>query len=424
MSDKPALLDDCFLHDKDRLRHEEALAILMERVGCVVGEESIPLMQSHGRVISQPVTAPRNVPLTDNSAVDGYAFTHDDYLAQDGEFDIGQRIAAGDRDLTALEAGRCARIFTGASMPPGADSVAMQEDCQLSEDGMTVSIPGGLKAGANCRKAGEDLAEGQQMFAPGTRLRPQDVAALASIGLDHIPVYQPLRVALVSTGDEIVRPGVPIKPGQVYDSNYALLTSLLDSPSIQLDDLGVWPDDAAETERRLVEASQIYDLIFTTGGASRGEEDHIITSIEKLGTRHMWQLAIKPGRPMSFSQIGGAVLLGLPGNPVAAMICYLLYGRLVIQQMQGMHYKEPLRFKVPAGFSIARKKPDRREFLRGKLAQDEDGSLVVNKYGRDGSGLISSLREADGLIEIDEATTSLEQGSLVDFLPFSQLDCL
>ena len=427
MSDERKLLNDCFLHDKDRLKHAEAIAILKERVFRVVDTEMVPLLSSHGRVLAEDVLAPRSVPLTDNSAVDGYAFSHADYVAANGAMQVSASIAAGDLTPHTLAPGTAARIFTGAVMPDNADSVAMQEDCQLDASGENVIIPAGLKSGANRRKAGEDLSAGETMLAAGVRLRPQDVAALASIGQAEVCVYRKLRVALVSTGDEIIRPGEAISPGQVYDSNNALLTSLLQTQPVEIHDLGVWPDDALETERRLIEACRNHDLVLTSGGASRGDEDHVIATLDKIGSRHMWQLAIKPGRPMNFTQVqteggGDCVVLGLPGNPVAAMVCFLLYARLVIQGLGGMKFKDPKGFRVPAAFSIPRKKPDRREFLRGILVENDEAGFAVQKYGRDGSGLISSLREADGLIEIAEATTSVSEGELVRFVPFSQFD--
>ncbi|MCT4656292.1 MAG: molybdopterin molybdotransferase MoeA [Cohaesibacter sp.] len=438
MAPTTSVLDDCFLHDKDRLRHEEAIEILKTRLSPIATIETIPLLEACGRVLAEEITAPRNVPLTDNSAVDGYAFAHSDYVALDGKLPISQRIAAGDMSPSPLAAGTAARIFTGAMMPQGADSVAMQEDCSLSSAEDSVSIPPGLKDGANRRKAGEDLREGEILFGTGTRLRAPDCAALASIGTAEIKAFKPLRIAMVSTGDEIIRPGAPIKPGQVYDANQSLILGLLSAHKVDVTDLGVWPDDGAEVEARLRDAAGRYDLILTSGGASRGEEDHIIQCLDKIGQRHMWQLAIKPGRPMSFAHIRtpslqGAegdnqkrdcVVLGLPGNPVAVMVCFALYVRLVIQRLGGMTYKEPVRFSLPAAFEIGRKKPDRREFLRGMLVRGEDGTVSIDKYARDGSGLISSLRKADGLIEIPEETTSVTKGEMVSFLPFSQLDIL
>ncbi|MFN3130890.1 gephyrin-like molybdotransferase Glp [Roseibium sp.] len=425
MTAKP-LLNDCFLHDKDRLKHAEALAILKDRLAPVAALETVPLGDALGRILAEDITAPRNIPLADNSAVDGYAFRFADHDEAGGFFRLRQRVAAGHASNEMLAPWGAARIFTGAVMPPGADTVAMQEDCEThSQDGEDfVIVPQGLKKGANCRKVGEDVAEGTKILTSGHRLKPQDLAAIASTGLAEITVYRKLNVALVSTGDELRRPGDLITVGDVYDSNHYLLKSLAAGLPVEIEDLGILKDDSGLVENTLAEASKTFDIILTTGGASRGEEDHMQTALEKLGQRHMWQLAIKPGRPMMFGQIGNCVFLGLPGNPVAAMVCFLLYGRPVISILGGGGFVEPQRFQAPADFEVPKKKPDRREFYRGILGVDENGRAIARKFDRDGSGLITGLREADGLIEIPEDATSVKRGELVTFLPFSGMGVL
>lgn len=419
MTSQP-LIDDCFLHDKDRLRHHEALAILKARLNPVAGTEMVALADAHGRILAQNIIAPRDVPLADNSAVDGYAFRFKDHEPAGGFFPLEQRIAAGHPSDTELAPWAAARIFTGAIMPPGADTVAMQEDCERhDQDGKHfVIIPQGLKKGANCRKAGEDLAKGTALLEPGHRLRPQDTAAIASIGLNQVSVFKRLRVAVLSNGDEIRRPGTELKHGEVYDSNHFLLRGLLEQVDVEIEDLGVLNDTHDRIVATLKDAASRSDMLLTTGGASRGEEDHILSALDELGQRHMWQLAIKPGRPMMFGQIENCVFLGLPGNPVAAMVCFLLYARPVLSLLGGGPFPEPRRFQVPADFEVPKKKPDRREFYRGTLATDENGRTVVRKFDRDGSGLITGLREADGLIEIPEEATAVQRGGLVDFIPF------
>nr|MEC9417264.1 gephyrin-like molybdotransferase Glp [Pseudomonadota bacterium] len=415
------LLDDCFLHDKDRLRHHEALEILKQRLHCIAETETVPLQDAAERILADTVTAPRNVPLADNSAVDGYAFRNADFEEAGGFFRLEQRIAAGHASNADLGPWAAARIFTGAVMPPGADTVAMQEDCEThQQDGQDfVIVPQGLKTGANRRKAGEDVAEGTTLLSPGQRLRPQDIAAIASTGQADVSVYRKLKVALVSTGDELRRPGDLITLGDVYDSNHFLLRSLCATLPVEIDDLGILKDDADALEEVLSTAAGSHDVILTTGGASRGEEDHMLKVLDKIGKRHMWQLAIKPGRPMMFGNIGSCVVLGLPGNPVAAMVCFLLYARPVFCVLGGGAFLEPQAFQVPAAFEVPKKKPDRREFYRAYLKPRPDGSLAAHKFQRDGSGLITGLREADGLIEIPEDVTSIRKGELVSFLPFS-----
>jgi len=415
------LLDDCFLHDRERLRHSEALEILKERVSSVAGSEMLPLDAAFERILAEDVTAPRNVPLADNSAVDGYAFRHSDFDEAGGFFRLEQRIAAGQASGTGLAPWGAARIFTGAVMPPGADTVAMQEDCDThQQDGQNfVVVPQGLKKGANCRLAGEDVAEGTTILTAGQPLRPQDVAAVASTGRAGVSVHRRLRVALVSTGDELRRPGALITLGDVYDSNHYLLRGLCNTLPLEISDLGILRDDAELVETTLKDAADRHDVILTTGGASRGEEDHMLGALDKLGSRHMWQLAIKPGRPMMFGTIGNCVFLGLPGNPVAAMVCFLLYARPVMSVLGGGAFLEPQGFQVPSAFEVPKKKPDRREFYRAYLQTGTDGRPVAQKFMRDGSGLITGLREADGLVVIPEEATSVDRGDPVTFLPFS-----
>lgn len=421
MSPSKRLLNDCFSTDKERMRHLEALAILSERVETVVDTETVALDDAGGRILAEDIIAPRDVPLADNTAVDGYAFSHADYVANNGKFAVSLRVAAGHPSGEALPAGTAARIFTGAVIPEGADTIAMQEDCVIEETGAgaVITIPMGLKPGANLRRAGEDIAEGDVILGPGTRLRPQEMGAIASTGKGAVVVYRRLKVALVSTGDEVVRPGSEIKPGQVYDSNHYLLTELLASLNADVADLGILEDDRAAVEAALSEASAQYDVLITSGGVSKGEEDYLADAVETLGVRHMWQLAIKPGRPVSFGQIGDCVVVGLPGNPVAAFVCFLNYAWPVMTALSGAGFAMPRPYRVPAAFEIPKKKPDRREFMRGILDKDAAGDMVVRKFARDGSGLITSLREADGLIVIEEDITQVAKGDRVQFIPFT-----
>ena len=418
---KPPFPNDCFRNDRDRMRHDEVIALLLSRLARVVEPESTSLEAALGRTLAKEIKAPRNVPLHDNSAVDGYAFAHADYL-RSATMTIGPRIAAGDAVGLTLKPGETARIFTGGTMPRNADSVAMQEDCTPTPDGKAATLPAGLKPGANCRLAGEDLAVGDAVLAPGQMLRPQDIATLASLGIADVPVYRRLRVALVSSGNELVRPatGVTIVEGQVYDSNHAMLDALCRTQFVDITDLGILRDDAKAVRDTLSSAAADHDVILTTGGASGGDEDHMVEALDRLGKRHLWQIAIKPGRPMSFGQIGACVFLGLPGNPVAAFVCFLLYAIPVIRMLSGGIYREPMRLRVPAGFEMPKKKTDRREFLRGWLEPDADGNVVACKFPRDGSGLISGLRQANGLIELPEALDRVRKGDTVGYIPFSE----
>ncbi|MEL7273165.1 MAG: gephyrin-like molybdotransferase Glp [Pseudomonadota bacterium] len=423
MSGPAHLIDDCFLHDKDRLRHEEALALLRARLTTIVGTQTVEAGEALGRVLAQDLTAPHAVPLHTNAAVDGYAFRHADLV--DTPLPVSGRIPAGHLDPAALPPGTAARIFTGAPMPPGADSVAMQEDCVLQND--SVVLPTGLKKGANCRLAGEDLSLGDTVLETGTRLQAADLAAAASMGAAQLSVFTPLRIALFSNGDEMRVPqedGPPLRVGEVYDANAPMLRALLSALPVVVTHGGIIRDTAEAAQTAITQASRDHDVIITTGGASRGDEDHMLTVLDRLGSRHLWQLAVKPGRPMMFGQLAGTsgpcLLFGLPGNPVAAMVCFLLYARPALLRLAGAQFETPQRFPLPAQFTIKNKKPDRREFLRGSLVTLPDGTVGVQDFGRSGSGLISSLRQSDGLIEIDEATTRLNQGEMVNFIPFAQ----
>lgn len=414
-------LNDCFLHDKDRLAHAEAIRLLVERTRPHCRREEVALPQAVGRIVSDDLVAPHPVPGHRNAAVDGYAFTFDHYDPEQGTvFDLGGRVAAGHPLTAGAAEGTCVRIFTGAPVPDAFDTVVMQEDTTPDASGNTVTIPAGFKPGINIRAAGEDLTQGHTIVSAGQKLRPQDVAALTSAGYHTVACYQPPRVGLFSSGDEVIRPGQPLEFGQVYDANGAMLPALVEATGATFEDLGILPDNRPSVRQKLLEAASTFDLVITSGGASLGEEDHIVSVLDEIGTRHLWQIAVKPGRPMMFGQVGQAVFMGLPGNPVAVFVCFLLYGRPLLTRLGGGIWCEPARFKVAAGFSIAKKKADRREFLRGLLVAGDDGP-AVRKFPKDGSGLITSLREANGFIELAEEVTSVAEGDLVDFIPFSAL---
>ena len=415
------LADDCFLHDKDRLRHDDAIAILKERLVTIAKTELLPLEAVAGRILAQDITAPRNIPSTDNAAVDGYAFAFNDHEPTGGFFPISTRIPAGQTEQLELPGFSAARIFTGAPMPQGSDTVAMQEDCERhDQDGSRfVIIPAGLKKGANCRKAGEDVTKGDSVSKKNQRLRPQDVAAIASTGVSEVSVFRKLRVGVLSSGDEILRPGDEFSDGQVYDANHYMLRSFMDTLPIEFTDLGISDDNPAQVETVLKEAAATHDVILSTGGASRGEEDHFVSALEKLGNCHLWQLAVKPGRPMSFGQIDNTPCFTLPGNPVAAFVCFLLYVRPSLLILAGCQWSEIEKYEIPSGFSLT-SKPDRREFLRGKIIYNENGIAELEKFQRDGSGLISGLQFAGGLIEIPEETTKVDIGERINFIPLSQ----
>jgi molybdopterin molybdotransferase len=415
-----ALVDDCFAHHPKRLTAAEALELLRARIRPVVERETVALAEAHGRILAEDVVSPRDVPGFDNVAVDGFAFAHADLAAdRPTRLDLMPgRAAAGHPFAGLLAEGAALRVLTGAPMPDRADTALMQEDVEL--DGDVIVVPPGVKRGANRRRAGEDVRAGQVALQPGGRLRPQDVGVAATLGRATLEVFRPLEVALLSTGDELREPGTPLEPGATYDANRTILCGLLQGLGCRITDFGILPDRADAVERALGEAAAAHDALVTSGGASRGDEDHIVRAVERLGQLHFWQIAVKPGRPLAFGHLGRAVFIGLPGNPVAAMICFLRFARPLLTALGGGRWPEPRAFLVPADF-VMKKKPDRREYLRARLIAGPDGRTWAQRVEREGSGILTSLVEADGLVEVAEDTTRIAPGDPVEFVPFSEL---
>ncbi|EFL90435.1 gephyrin-like molybdotransferase Glp [Ahrensia sp. R2A130] len=415
-------INDCFFTDKERMTHGEAIALLKSRLSPIASLEAIPLEEALNRVAAAPVPATFPVPLHTNAAVDGYAVRYEDIAR--GWLPVFQRIAAGNLAPDPLEPTSAARIFTGAVMPAHADTVAMQEDCEVY--GETVKLPPKLKQGANCRHAGEDLQQHDLVVQTGKRISAADLAALTSIGTSSLQVSNKLKVGILSSGAELREPSsadTQLRSGEVFDVNRPLLKALLSDLPVKVVDYGIVQDTAADVHAALLKASAECDVVLTSGGASLGAEDHMLAALDELGQRHMWQLAVKPGRPMMFGQMpkasgGDAYFFGLPGNPVAAMVCFLMYAHPAIRRLGGEDWFEPARFQVKANFDMQSRKPDRREFLRGSLSH-KGGMAHATKYPRDGSGLISSLRESDGFIELSEDGAAVKQGQLISFIPFT-----
>ena len=413
------LSDDCFAFGGALTPLQDALALLEERLSVVADVETAPLRGALGRILAEDIRAGRSVPPHDNSAVDGYAVRFAE-LDPDGEtcLPVIGRIAAGDSPaLPDPDASGAVRIFTGAAMPAGFDTVMMQEDCR-AEDG-AVRIAPGIRQGANRRFAGEDVEAGAVILRAGQRLRPQDLGLAASVGLSGLPVRTRLRVALFSTGNELREPGAAAAPGAVYDANRFALAGLLEQLGCAVSDLGILPDDRATITRALAAAGAAHDLVLTSGGVSVGEEDHVRAAVESLGQIHLWRLAIKPGRPVALGQIGRTPFVGLPGNPVAVMVTFLRFARPMIDRLAGASVHVPKLFPVRAGFDH-RKKANRREWVRATLEPCTDG-WTAHKYAQQGAGILSSMTAASGLVELPEDATDIKAGMTVDFLPFSEL---
>lgn len=414
------LPNDCFANAEEMLSVEEARSLIAEATTRISQEDTVDITVASGRILAQDVHATLNVPPNDNSAVDGFAFAFSDYEhAKMSSFKNVGTSAAGVPFEGTVAPGQCIKIFTGAVMPADCDTVAMVED--ILEHDVQITLPRGLKQGANRRFAGEDIKKGCLLLAKGCRIRPQELGYLASIGMNEIPVFKRLKVALVSTGDELTEPGDTLSKGGIYDSNRYTLRSMLEKFGCEIDDYGVVRDTLAEIRDTLLEAEKNCDLIVTSGGVSMGDEDHVKAAVEETGSLHFWRIAIKPGRPLALGQVQNTAFVGLPGNPVAAFVCLAQLIRPMIARLSGEEsYKLPNPILAKSAFSM-QKKAGRREWMRGRYKIDDSGQPVIEKYPVDGSGIVSSLVWANGLIELDEPTTEINKGDPLKFFLFSEL---
>lgn len=414
------LSDDCFAFGGPMMSVEEAVGIIASRVLPVSDLETLPIAQADGRILAHDIAAPLPLPPFTNSAVDGYAVRSADLPKDQAKaFPVSGRIQAGASAGAALQSGQAVRIFTGAPMPQGADTVFMQEDVRVEADGK-VMLPAGLKAGANVRPAGEDIAAGHAALAAGRRLRPQDIALAAAFGLTHLSLRRRIRVAVFSTGDEVVSPGDKRSPAQLFDSNRFMLMAMLGRLGCEVSDLGILRDHRALLADALNQAAGSHDLILTTGGVSTGEEDHVKAGVESVGKLVLWRMAIKPGRPVAMGIIAGTPFIGLPGNPVASFVTFAHVVRPTIFALSGAQPQTPIPMPVRAAFAY-RKKIARREYVRVNLRRGADGALEAVKFPREGAGLLSSLTDTDGLVELSEQTTRVEPGESVGFLSYASL---
>lgn len=398
----------------DLLPVEEAIEQLLAQAPPPPSTEVITLTQALGRVVAEDVFSPLDLPGWDNSAMDGYALRAFDVPEQGGHLEVVGRIAAGHSSDEPLQAGQAVRIFTGAPLPPGADSVVAQERCRVY--GQRIWCPP-IRLGDHVRKRGEELQRGQQVLSAGKRLRAQEIGLLAAAGIPRVKVYRPLRVCLLSSGDELREPGESLAPGQIYNSNRYLIAALLRGWGVEVHDYGVMADALTASRDALALASSECDLLLTTGGVSVGEEDHLKQAIRELGKVEFWRLAIQPGKPLAFGQVAGKPWLGLPGNPTAALVTALVVVRPFLLRAQGAERVLPVPASVPAAFEWLKPNP-RRQYLRARLGPGSDGQLRAILHPQQSSAMLVAACWADGLVIVERGQQVLK-GAAVPFLSFA-----
>jgi len=411
-------VNDCYSPAQQLQTAETVWQGMQALASTQVKSQTLPLEQCMNRRLAEALTTPYDSPRFDNAAVDGYAFNCNDLIQQpDATLPLMATEAnAGGSEKLSLKQGYCMRVLTGAQMPKGANTVVMQEDVHLTND--SVTFPSHYKAHSNWRPQGEDVKAGEVIINQGQLIRPQDIGLAAAAGQAQLRVYNKVRVALFSTGNEVYELGQELPEDGIYDVNRYLLKALLTSLHCEVTDLGILADDFSTIRTALDSASQDHQLIITSGGASTGSHDHIANVLKDLGEVHAWRLAIKPGRPLAFGQLGPALFLGLPGNPVAANVCTLMFGQPLIRALSGGGWHRPKSYPQKLGFDV-NKKVGRREWLRVFQEQQPNGDYVLQRSASHGSGILTSMTRADGLVEVDEASGNLPVGSLVDFIPFT-----
>ena len=398
---------------------EAALENLIHEITPLTETETVTLDKAHGRILREDIHAPIAVPLQDTAAVDGYAFYHDDLT--DMPLPVRGHIRAGHPLEGAAPRGAAYRIFTGAPMPDGPDSVAMEEFCIFDENGR-VTLPDGIRKGANFRPMGENVAKGEKIISAGTRLGPSEIGLAAAVGVTRLKVTRRLRVGLLSMGDEIHETGAAAgnTPGQLHDSNRPMLSRMLAADGHEVIDLGIIPDNRDKLADAYRDAVSRADLVISSGGSSAGEEDHARPAIEANGGRiSFWRLAIKPGRPMAVGWIDNKPLFCLPGNPVAAFVCFRLLITPAVTAFQGGAVPAVMKLPLPARFSHSNKQR-RAQYLRARIVHDEDGQPGIAIHGRAGAGVLSSLAGADGLVEIPRDCAEVKDGDMLAFIPFRE----
>ncbi|MEZ5445782.1 MAG: molybdopterin molybdotransferase MoeA [Gammaproteobacteria bacterium] len=413
----PSCADD---YDPTSLTVQDALARILANVAPVCGPEPVPVADTLGRILAADIVSTMNVPAHTNSAMDGYALAGEDIPAQGTrDLEVVGTAYAGRPCQAAVARGQCVRIMTGAPLPPGTDTVAMQERVERRGD-RAIRLDGRLRAGDNVRQAGEDIREGQAVLAAGRRLIPADIGLIASLGIAEVAVHRRLRVAIFSTGDELKPVGEPLGPGDVHDSNRYTLRGMLQRLGVQIKDFGIVRDTPEHTRAAFEAAAAGQDVIISSGGVSVGEADFVKSVLNELGHAEFWKVAMKPGRPLTFGRVRGAVFFGLPGNPVSVMVTFYQFVQPALRRMMGETQTAGLRLKATS-LSRLKKRPGRVEFQRGVLEQDDSGDLLVRKTGMQGSGILTSMSHANCFIILPQDCAGVEAGEPVEVQPFAGL---
>lgn len=414
MSAKP-LKNDCFALPAgvDWTPVREALDTLRGRMHCVVGAEFVPTHSASGRILASPAISTRAHPPFANSAVDGYGFAHASVTSATAELPLQNgRAAAGVPYQGVVESGNALRILTGAAIPSGVDTIILEEDVEVEDNVITFSA--GLKLGANCRPAGEDIEDATLLLSPGHKLTAGDIGMLASVGVAEVEVRTQLRVGILSTGDEVVPLGASAGSSKIYDANRPMLAAILESWGYQVVDLGHVGDDPVAVRDALDKGAATADAVLSTGGASAGDEDHVSATLQDGGDFNIWRIAIKPGRPLAMSMWGGVPVFGLPGNPVAAFVCTLVFARPSLAVLAGAPWSEPQGTVLSAKFSKSKKR-GRSEYLRARKSGNE-----VEIFASEGSGRVSGLSWANGLVVLGPEAREISPGDPVQFISFAE----
>ena len=398
---------------------DDALTLLFDSAIVSTQTEISSLDSSIGRILAQDICSNINVPGFDNSSMDGYTIALDENNTSmtNQSFDVVDRITAGSTG-NELKRGNAARIFTGAPIPPGANTVVMQEECQASDDGSQITIKRAINLKENIRPTGNDILKNDVILSAGKKIEPQDIALAASVGIAELEVFKKLKAGVFFTGDELVEPGKPLTPGKIYNSNRYALVALLNKAGCDVINLGNIKDNLDSTCNALERLSSECDLIITSGGVSVGEEDHVKPAVEKLGKLSLWRIKMKPGKPLAYGQVRNIPFIGLPGNPVSSFVTYCIFALPFIKKMQGNSNFKTETIKVKANFDCKRAKP-RREFARVRIDYSSEIPLA-NLYPKQGSDVMSSIVWADGFIEIPENTT-FENGTILNYYPLTEL---